>query len=514
LPETSIETYREPCVPFVFIVCNIRARSEYTAAQRTRRDRSNGHCLKQPQARVSCAGPVFQAKLYRQFGNSWRIKQSESLFHYWPGESTATFTKLNIPSKTITAASLPSDAHAKAESVCRAFGIQFQPMLDDCILDVGVTGMPGFAASTAFLAAGLPNFNLSTAAAGNSAPAAAAAISTPNLGTDQYAINIGDSVSPDHPAAGAGIIRTAGGKQTYLFSAAAGQIIYFRATNCDGVPVSFELFKPSKDSTGFARGDCGDLGPVTLTTPGSYKILAKTDRGSARYSFSLRPTTFEQYPIKIGDTVSPDHPSRGEGIIAQPGEQQAYSFPGKAGQIIYFRATNCEGAPVHFELNKPSNDSTAFGRGDCGDLGPVTLASTGIYKVLVKVDHGAAARYSFSVRPTSFEQYSIKIGHTVSPDHPSRGAGIIAQPGEQQSYSFQARAGQVVYFSASNCEGVTVFFDLFNQTGGGVAGSAGCGMLGPVTLTTAGTYKILVKADHGGAARYSFRISEQPISRR
>ena len=463
---------------------------------------------------LSRSDSEFQNKLYRQFGNSWRIKQPESLFHYWPGESTSTFTKLKIPSKTVTAASLSSDVHSKAEGVCRAFGIQSQPVLDDCILDVGVTGTPAFAIATAAMAANLSNSNLSLASAAKPASASPDSVNSPNLVTDQYAINIGDSVSPDHPSAGAGTIRAAGGKQTYLFPASAGQIIYFRASNCEGALVDFEIRKPSNDSTGFGRGNCGDLGPITLPTTGTYKILAKTDRGGARYSFSLRPTTFENYSIKIGDTVSPDHPSPGAGVIAQPGEQQSYSFPAKAGQIIYFSATNCEGAPVGFELQKPSNDSTGFGRGDCGDLGPVTLATAGMYKVLVKVDHGATARYSFSVRPTSFEQYSIKIGDTVSPDHPSRGAGMIAQPGEQQAYSFQGQAGQIIYFSASACEGVTVFFDFFNQAGGGVGGMAGCGNLGPITLATAGTYKILVKADHGGAARYSFKISGQPFSRR
>jgi hypothetical protein len=246
---------------------------------------------------------------------------------------------------------------------------------------------------------------------------------------------------------------------------------------------------------------------------GTYKILAKADRGTARYSFSLRPTTFEQYSIKIGDTVSPDHPVRGAGIIAQLGERQSYSFPGKAGQIVYFSAGNCEGSLVDFEIKKPSNDSAGFSRGNCGDLGPITLATTGTYKILVKADQGSA-RYSFSLRPTTFEQYSIKIGDAVSPDHPSRGAGIIAQMGEQQSYSFPGRAGQIIYFGATNCEGDSVDFSIKKPSDGSTeAGRGGCGDLGPITLTATGTYRILVKADRG-AARYSFKISGQPISKK
>jgi hypothetical protein len=91
-------------------------------------------------AAINRSDSQFQTKLYRQFGNSWRIKQSESLFHYWPGESTATFTNLNVPTKEVRAISLPSPTRSNAESVCRAVGVRTQPALDDCILDVGITG--------------------------------------------------------------------------------------------------------------------------------------------------------------------------------------------------------------------------------------------------------------------------------------------------------------------------------------------------------------------------------------
>ena len=40
--------------------------------------------------------PDYQ-KLYRTFGDSWRITEAESLFDYAPGESTATFDKRRFP---------------------------------------------------------------------------------------------------------------------------------------------------------------------------------------------------------------------------------------------------------------------------------------------------------------------------------------------------------------------------------------------------------------------------------
>jgi len=97
--------------------------------------------------------PKFEKKLYSQFANSWRISQAESLFEYRPGESTATFTNLKIPYSNYTVASLSASARAKAEAICAALGVRTEPLLDDCILDVGVTGDPGLAAAEAQVAA-------------------------------------------------------------------------------------------------------------------------------------------------------------------------------------------------------------------------------------------------------------------------------------------------------------------------------------------------------------------------
>ena len=122
----------------------------------------------------------------------------------------------------------------------------------------------------------------------------------------------------------------------------------------------------------------------------------------------------------------------------------------------------------------------------------------------------APGHYTFSLLPTTLDHYSIKIGDSVSPDYPVRGAGIIAQLGEQQSYSFQARTGEVVYYSAASCEGVAPWFRLLDQSNNLIDLTAGCGDRGPFTLRSAGVYRILVSADTG-TTRYSFKLSRQPI---
>ena len=338
---------------------------------------------------LSTTDPDFANKLYKQVGNSWRIKQAESLFHYWPGESTAKFTDLTMPLKPVNAASLSSDVRSKAEGICWAFGVRNEPLLDDCILDVGLTGMPAFVGSSVSML----NEIGATLHRSTSAPVAVAstAIST---ATDRYAINIGDTVSPDRPSAGAGTIRQAGEKQSYLFSASAGSIIYVKVGPCDGDIPNLDLHDPEDHSMVLKIG-CADFGPVTLPRAGTYRIVASTKQAAGHYSFSLLATTFDQFSIKIGDTVSPDHPAPGAGIIAKLGEQQSYSFQARTGEIVYYSAASCEGAGPWFRLldqDKNLIDLTA----GCGDRGPFTLHKAGVYRILVSADTGTA-RYSFKI---------------------------------------------------------------------------------------------------------------------
>jgi hypothetical protein len=78
--------------------------------------------------------------LYGRFGNSWRIRQDESLFWYAPGESTATYTLADFPIKDIQLADLDPADIERAEQACRAQGIEHPRLFSDCVFDVAVTG--------------------------------------------------------------------------------------------------------------------------------------------------------------------------------------------------------------------------------------------------------------------------------------------------------------------------------------------------------------------------------------
>lgn len=388
---------------------------------------------------ISRSDPAFDNMLHKQVGNSWRIKQSESLFHYWPGESTAKFTDLNFPPKYVTASSLAADEHSKAESICRAVGVRTQPLLDDCILDVGITGMPAVAAASV----GIRVPSLSNAALSSSETASApAAPSVP----DHYTINIGDTVSPDHPGAKAGLISTAGQKQFYEFSAPADANVYVSVGPCGGGVPSFEVHQPDDKLIG-GRIGCGDFGPVNLSVRGHYRIVVNSDKPPANYTFTLRPASFDRYSIKIGDAVSPDHPAPGAGIIKDLGQQQSYSFAGRAGETVFLGLGPCEGANPSFKFLRPDNSILDFTISNCHVSLRETLPVSGTYQILASTDRADVnSRYGFflsSVPPD--QRFSTRLPLTVSPSNPGSGAGRVSAAGAEQFYDFTAQSGSLVH---------------------------------------------------------------------
>lgn len=92
--------------------------------------------------------PSFE-QVQRVFGDSWRITQAESLFDYPPGKDTAAFSDKTFPDRPVTLADLPAEQRDRARAICTRLGVTDPGLLDDCVLDVAVTGQPAFAINSA-----------------------------------------------------------------------------------------------------------------------------------------------------------------------------------------------------------------------------------------------------------------------------------------------------------------------------------------------------------------------------
>ncbi|MGA7304335.1 MAG: VWD domain-containing protein [Rhodothermales bacterium] len=95
------------------------------------------------------AKPLTYEKLYRQYGDTWRIGQEESLFDYDSGKSTATYQLPDFPGHHVRRDDIDKKDRDRAEEICRKAGVVGEAQFDDCVFDVALTGNESFAENNA-----------------------------------------------------------------------------------------------------------------------------------------------------------------------------------------------------------------------------------------------------------------------------------------------------------------------------------------------------------------------------
>ncbi len=410
--------------------------------------------------------PDFNTKLYSQFGASWRISQAESLFDYQPGESTATFTKLAIPSAEVTVASLSPSALALAQSTCAAAGVRAEPILDDCLIDVGMTGDPSFASGSAAVAA---------------AGAQGAASAGPASPGQVTPISIGQTVS--------GTIASAGDQADYTFTGTAGQAVYLQAHDPCAGTLTWDLLAPGGgDLAGSLT--CHDLERVVLPSEGTYTVRVNGERtADGAYSFTVLavPQTIVT-PVKLGGTVS--------GSLSNPGQEADYSFNGASGQAIYLEHGAACTPTIAWELHSPSGVVIASTI-SCNDLQRVDLPASGTYTVHFAGVQANIGPYAFSLLSVPATVVTpITLGQTLS--------GALANVGEQADYTFSGAAGETIHPHALGSCVDGLEWQLLGPSGAPLDFASACHDLGPDTLATAGTYTIRELGSRTATGEYSF----------
>ena len=316
---------------------------------------------------LQLSDPAFRIKLYTQFGDSWRITKAESLFDYRRGESPATFTDLSIPTAVVTASSLPASVAASAKTICGALGVETEPLLDDCILDVGATGDPALAAASAAVAA--------------SGTVGTSSASTTNGGV----LVLGQSVS--------GTLRSTSQRNDYTFTASAGDVVFLRAhgTCVDGL--YWGLFRPDGTRQDFNL-TCRDVGRQMLATSGTWTVQVYSDgTGAGAYAFSvLASPALTTEAISLGQAVT--------GSVDQIGAWHDYTFSASAGEVVSLKAQGTCVDLLYWELFRPDGIRQDFAN-SCGDMGRQVLHISGTWTVRIYSDTTATGGYAFTVSPSS-----------------------------------------------------------------------------------------------------------------
>ncbi|MER7276378.1 nidogen-like domain-containing protein [Dactylosporangium sp. NPDC000244] len=189
-------------------------------------------------------------QLYGVFGESWRVSGAASFFRSTvPPDGALPI----VPPTTASIADLSDTARAAAEQVCRGRGLQPGAGLEQCILDVGLTGDARLADDAAVVAQRMR----STVDLG--------AVGTP--AEDTAHITLGQRVT--------GTISAPLGVDVYLIDLQAGDTILISTPAACTSPDTFSitLVSPSGRPIGRTRGpDCGSLGATALRESGQYQL--------------------------------------------------------------------------------------------------------------------------------------------------------------------------------------------------------------------------------------------------
>lgn len=215
-----------------------------------------------------------------------------------------------------------------------------------------------------------------------------------------FPISIDQVVSNGVPAVGAGNIETPGAQDTYTFTAAAGQRVYFDLIQ--GVQVGQRWRLADPDGTEVFNGlFIRDEGTVVLEKAGTHALTIGNDRADVTGDYVLRLWNIpaaQTFPIQIGDIVSDGVPAAGAGNIESPGAHDVYTFTAQAGQHVDFDLISGIEAGQIWELTDDAG-VTVFSRSFISDATDVVLEKGGVYTLTVGTDRNdAVGAYQFQIR--------------------------------------------------------------------------------------------------------------------
>ncbi|MFO1022820.1 MAG: Ig-like domain-containing protein [Planctomycetales bacterium] len=298
-----------------------------------------------------------------------------------------------------------------------------------------------------------------------------------------------------------GNIATPGAFDLYSFSLAEDSLLYLDAVTAD-YAVNWELTGPM----GTITGSFGDVdfyaipSPVRSLIPGDYRLkISRSGDSTGAYQFRLSD-------LSAGTPVTPGIPVTG--TLPTGYETDLYRFTATAGDRFYFDLESVSGSIANgrWQLIDPYGHqvSTASRYLVQGDLGTLTMPSTGMYSLLIEgspSNPGTAGDYAFNVVPVITNPViPLTLGETIS--------GTIATPGSSETYSFSLGSKSRLYLdSLTPDEG---FVWTLKGPSGTVSGDFVTGnwvyAANPVLTLPAGDYELTIAHTGDITGGYQFRL--------
>jgi hypothetical protein len=224
----------------------------------------DGHLVALTSGSSASAVRALDDRLYHDLAESWRVTQSESLFDYASGQSTATFTDRSVPDLSAT----PVSASQLAAGRTTCSNVSPTWLRDECAYDVAATGDDSIAGGYAAL---VPPTSTS--------PGKAVA----------GVLHPGDAVPPTPLF----------GKRTYhLVITKPGFLDITPSVGCFALPTARTLIlRPDGSKAEDAPDLCDETQGLNVTVPGTYTLVF--DSGGqhvAHFGFTISAVRPKQFP--------------------------------------------------------------------------------------------------------------------------------------------------------------------------------------------------------------------------
>ncbi|TYB64912.1 hypothetical protein FXF51_20965 [Nonomuraea sp. PA05] len=403
------------------------------------------------------------AQLHTDYANSWRLDDTESLFTYGPGESTATFTNMQFPSSIVTIHDLTPEQMQLATAQCEASGVEPGVPFNDCVLDIALTADTSFAEAAA---------EQKTVALD---PAAQVVDAGGDLTID-FEGTLGKNTLPSRVSADPSVTSFAGpfsGSDSYRFFVQALPLHKSGTLRFDLLAVGdwtsdsdTETIKVEPD-----RGDPytitpADLTPVAtgtlagglpwkkyqVTMPITHKksqievkVSATGTAGLSNQAFGLDNVALDlevsppqSFPVSLPFTASDGVPGEGAGNLEGEVAVDEYRFTLAQPASVFVHAQECPGSGfgLRWELTNAAGASLATSY-LCGAK-RVDALPAGDYRLRVWPWNDVSGPYKLSVNT---------LGADVSTTAAIGGPKVplqITDPGQRGTWTFQGTAGQQV----------------------------------------------------------------------
>jgi hypothetical protein len=293
--------------------------------------------------------------IVHKLADAWRITQDTSLFDYAPGQSTASFTDPTFPDANVDPMHVPD--RATAEQRCRQSGVTSPALLDNCIVDYGMTNDFLFT---------------SVYSRQQQVEASRAALPQPTPGIERTIMFTGTVTDPAaHPH--------------MQFMARAGDVVWLGYPDCADNYMQAAVIAPG--GKGMGGGQICATGRLVLPETGDYELVDHHPTiPTGAFSIPLRV-------VRADRVATTSYGSVIAGRIETRGAHDVYIVDGHAGDVLRVSGEGCDLGPLVVSVVDAAGHD-ALGP-NCRAGNDYRLPQDGRFKLVINGADSASGPYHF-----------------------------------------------------------------------------------------------------------------------